>query len=50
VGGIGPRLGQRAELRARVHDALDDGEQVKCRAGEAVYPRYRHHVAVLNSF
>ena len=25
-GGVGPRLGHRAELRARVHDALDDGE------------------------
>ena len=44
-GGVGPRLGQRTELRARVHDALDDGEHVKSLAGEAVYPRYSHHVA-----
>jgi multidrug efflux pump len=28
-----------------VHDALDDGEQVKGAAGEAVNPRHRHHVA-----
>jgi hypothetical protein len=26
---IGPRLGQGAELPARIHDALDDGEQVE---------------------
>ena len=40
-GGVGPRLGQRAELAARVHDALDGGEQVESRAGEAVNPRHR---------
>jgi hypothetical protein len=42
---IGPRLGQGAELPARIHDALDDGEQVEGRAGETVYPRHRHHIA-----
>jgi hypothetical protein len=35
-GGVGPRLGQGAELPASVHDALDDGEQVKSRAGDEV--------------
>jgi hypothetical protein len=39
-GGVGPRLGQRAELPARVHDALDGGEQVESRACEAVDPRH----------
>jgi hypothetical protein len=28
-GGVGPRLGQGAELPACIHDALDDGEQVE---------------------
>jgi hypothetical protein len=32
-------------LPARVHDLLDDGEQVKGRAGKLVDPRHRHHVA-----
>jgi hypothetical protein len=40
-----PRLGQGAELPACIHDALDDGEEVEGRAGETVYPRYRHHIA-----
>jgi hypothetical protein len=44
--GVGPRLGQRAELPARIHDALDGGEQVESRAGEAVNPRHRHHVDI----
>jgi hypothetical protein len=38
-GGVGPQLGQRAELPARIDDALDDGEKVEGRAGEAIYPR-----------
>jgi hypothetical protein len=37
--------GAGAELPARIHDALDDGEQVEGRAGETVYPRHGHHVA-----
>ena len=40
----------RAELRARIHDAFDDGEQVESRAGEAVDPSNRHHIAGLNAF
>jgi hypothetical protein len=32
-------------LRLRVHDLLDDGEQVKGTAREAVNPRHRYHVA-----
>ena len=40
----GPRLGQGSELRLGVHDALDDAEQVKGAAGEAIDPRHRHHV------
>jgi hypothetical protein len=32
-------------LRACIDDLLDDGEQVKGAAGEAVNPRHRHHVA-----
>jgi hypothetical protein len=43
--GVGPRLGKRAELRLAIDDALDDGEQVKGAAREAVNPRHRHHVA-----
>ena len=42
---VGPRLGEGAELPARVHDALDDGEQVEGRAGQAVDACHRHHVA-----
>jgi hypothetical protein len=49
-GGVSPRLGQRAELRARIHDSFDDGEQVESRASEAVDPSHRHHVAGLNAF
>src|SRR6516162_3804860 len=41
----GPRLGQGSELRLGVHDALDDAEQIKGAAREAVDPRHRHHVA-----
>jgi hypothetical protein len=36
--GVGPRLGQGSELRLGVRDALDDGEQVKGAAREAVNP------------
>ena len=43
--GVGPRLGQGSELRLGVHDALDDAEQIKGAAREAVDPRHRHHVA-----
>jgi hypothetical protein len=43
--GIGPRLSQRAELRLGVHDLLDDGEQIKGAAREAVNACHRHHVA-----
>jgi hypothetical protein len=32
-------------LRLGVHDLLDDGEQVKRRAGQSVDPRHRHDVA-----
>jgi hypothetical protein len=32
-------------LPARVHDLLDDGEQVKGRAGKLFDPRHCHHVA-----
>jgi hypothetical protein len=39
--GVGPRLGQGSKLRLRVHDALDDGEQVESAAREAVDPRNR---------
>jgi hypothetical protein len=38
------------ELPARVHDLLDDGEEVEGRAGEAVDPRHRHHVAGSEAF
>ena len=38
------RLGQGSELRLGVDDALDDAEQVKGAAREAVDARYRHHV------
>jgi hypothetical protein len=44
-GGVGPRLGQRPELSPRVHNTFDDGEQVEGRAGQAIDPRHRHHVA-----
>jgi len=43
--GIGPRLGQRAELPAGIHNALHDGKEVEGRARQAVYPRHRHNVA-----
>jgi hypothetical protein len=43
--GVGRRLGKRTELRLRVHDPLDDGEQVEGAAREAVNPRHRRHVA-----
>jgi len=42
---VGPWFRQGSELRLRVHDALDDGEQVKGAAGQPVNPRHRHHVA-----
>jgi hypothetical protein len=38
-------LGQRAELRLGVHDALDSAEQVEGAVREAVDSRRRHHVA-----
>ena len=44
-GSVGPRLGQRTELRPCVHDLLDDGEQVEGRAGQPLDPRDRHHIA-----
>ena len=40
---LGPWLRERAELPASIHDALNDGEKVEGRAGEAVYLRHRHH-------
>ena len=39
-----PTVGQGSELRLGVHDLLDDREQVKGAAREAVNPRHRHHV------
>jgi hypothetical protein len=42
--GVGPRFCQRAELRSRVNDALDDSEQVEGRACEPVDPGDRHGV------
>jgi hypothetical protein len=39
---IDNRLGKGAKLRARVHDLLDDGEQVERRAGQSVDARHRH--------
>jgi hypothetical protein len=41
----GAGRGRRLDRITRIHDALDDGEQVEGRAGEAIYPRHRHHVA-----
>ena len=32
-------------MRLGVHDTLDDAEQVKGAAREAINPRHRHHVA-----
>jgi hypothetical protein len=43
--GVGPRFRQGSELRLGVDDALDDAEQIKGAASEAVDPRHRHHVA-----
>ena len=45
AGAVGPRFRQGSKLRLGVHDALDDGEQVKGAAGEAVDPCHRHHIA-----
>jgi hypothetical protein len=42
---VSPGFGQAAELRAGVHNALDDREQVKGAARQAVDARHRHHVA-----
>ena len=42
---ISLRLGQRQELPARVHNPLDDGEQVEGRAGQTIDPRHRHDTA-----
>lgn len=44
-GGVGPRLRQGAELPTCIHDALDDSEEVKGRASEAVDVRHGHDVA-----
>ena len=43
----GIEAGHAARVVGAGERYFDDGEQVKCRAGEAVYPRYRHHVAAL---
>jgi hypothetical protein len=43
--GVSPRLRQGSELRLRVHDALDDAEQIEGAARQPVNPRYRHDVA-----
>jgi hypothetical protein len=43
--GVGPRFRQGSELRLRVHDALDDAEQVEGAARQPVDARDRHHVA-----
>ena len=43
--GVGPRLGERAELRLSIHDALDDAEQVEGAPRQAVDPCHRHHIA-----
>jgi hypothetical protein len=37
-------------LPAGIHDALNDGEKVEGRAGEAVYSRHRHHFAAREIF
>ena len=47
---IDNRLGKGAKLRARVHDLLDDGEQVERRAGQSVDARHRHRVGGGKSF
>ena len=43
--GVGPWFRQGSKLRLRVHDALDDAEQDKGAAREAVNPRNRDQVA-----
>ena len=43
--GVGPWLGHRSKLRLRVHDALDDAEQVERAARQPVDACHRHHVA-----
>ncbi len=43
-GGVGPRLGQRAELSACVNDALEMANRSNVER-QAVYPRHRHHLA-----
>lgn len=47
--GIGPRLGEGAELRLRIHDPPNNGEQVEGGAGQAVNSRDQHLVAVPKS-
>jgi len=42
--GVGPGFRQRAELRFRVDDALDDAQQIEGAAREAVNPLHCHHV------
>jgi len=42
--GVGPRLGQCAELRLGVHDHLDDSEQIEGVARDAVDARNPMHV------
>jgi hypothetical protein len=45
AGAVGPWFGQGSELRLGVHDALDDPEEVKGAAREAVKPRHCQNVA-----
>ena len=45
AGAVGPRFRQGSELRIRVHDALDDTEEVKGAAREAVKLRHCQNVA-----
>jgi hypothetical protein len=46
--GVDPRSCEGSKLRLGVHAALDDAEQVKGAAREAVNPRHRHRVAGAN--
>jgi hypothetical protein len=45
-GGIGPGLGEGAEMRAGIDDALDDGEEVEGRSGQAVDAGHDDRIAL----
>ena len=42
---VSPRLGQGPELPARIHDTLDDGEQIEGAARQPIDARHRHYIA-----